>query len=135
MKRDNHYVFPAVFDYSEDGAITITFPDLPGCISEAESDFDAPRMAQDALGSRLYADEEDGTPIPEPTRLIDIALEPSQRAVLIDVDMADIRRRIRPVYVKKTLTIPESLNKPATDMGINFSQVLQEALKDRLGAA
>ena len=135
MKRDNRYVFPAGFDYSEDGAITITFPDLPGCIAEAEADFDAPRMAQDALGSRLYADQEDGTPMPEPTRLIDVALEENQRAVLIEVDMAEIRRRIRPVYVKKTLTIPESLNERATEMGINFSQVLQEALKERLGAA
>ena len=134
MKQDRRYVFPAVFDYADEG-ITITFPDLPGCISEADSDFDAPRMAQDALGSRIYADEQDGTPIPTPTRLIDVTLEPSQRAVLIDVDMEQIRKRIKPIYVKKTLTIPESLNTRATEMGINFSQVLQEALRDKLGAA
>jgi hypothetical protein len=30
--------------------------------------------------------------------------------------------------VKKTLTIPEWLNKEALELGVNFSQVLQEAL-------
>ncbi|MEN6356031.1 MAG: type II toxin-antitoxin system HicB family antitoxin [Armatimonadota bacterium] len=132
MKRNDHYVYPAVFDYSDDG-ITITFPDLPGCISEADTDFDAMRMARDALGSRLYADLQDGTPIPEPTKLMDVELGSDQRAVLIDVDMELIRRRIKPVYVKKTLTIPEWLNKKASEKGINFSQLLQEALREKLG--
>ena len=35
--------------------------------------------------------------------------------------------------LKHTLSIPEWLNEKATAAGINFSQVLQEALKDRLG--
>ncbi len=133
MKKD-HYVFPAVFFYAPEG-ITITFPDLPGCISEADTDEQALRNAHDALGSRLYADEEDDTPIPEPSRLIDVVLQPNERAVLVEVDMAVVRQRVKPVYVKKTLTIPESLNKRATEAGVNFSQVLAEALKQKLGAA
>ena len=35
--------------------------------------------------------------------------------------------------VKKTLTIPEWLNEEATALGINFSQVLQEALIQKIG--
>jgi predicted RNase H-like HicB family nuclease len=133
MSRDR-YVFPALFFYAQEG-ITITFPDLPGCISEAGTDEEALRNAHDALGSRLYADEEDNTPIPEPSRLIDVATQPSERAVLVEVDMLSVRQEIKPIYVKKTLTIPESLNRRATRRGINFSQVLQEALRDKLGAA
>ena len=34
--------------------------------------------------------------------------------------------------IKKTLTIPQWLNTKAEKQGVNFSQVLQEALKDRL---
>lgn len=34
--------------------------------------------------------------------------------------------------VKKTLTIPEWLNEAATRAGINYSQVLQEALMRKL---
>ena len=35
--------------------------------------------------------------------------------------------------VKKTLSIPEWLNEKAVEANINFSQVLQEALKEKLG--
>jgi antitoxin HicB len=34
--------------------------------------------------------------------------------------------------VKKTLTIPEWLNEAATRAGVNYSQVLQEALMRKL---
>ena len=35
--------------------------------------------------------------------------------------------------VKKTLSIPSWLNTMAEEAGVNFSQILQEALKARLG--
>lgn len=37
--------------------------------------------------------------------------------------------------VKKTLTIPSWLNSAALEQGINFSQVLQDALKAQLHLA
>ena len=46
----NTYVYPAVFHPNEyDGSYTITYPDLPGCISEGKSLENALYMAQDAL--------------------------------------------------------------------------------------
>ena len=42
--------------------------------------------------------------------------------------MLAYKKRFNSRAVKKTLTIPEWLNEAAIDMGINFSQVLQEAL-------
>ena len=36
--------------------------------------------------------------------------------------------------VKKTLTIPEWLNEAASSMGLNFSQILQEALLQKIQA-
>lgn len=130
----DRYVFPAVFFYAPEG-ITITFPDLPGCISEARTDAEALQNAHDALASRLYADESDNTPIPEPSHLISVVVGSDERAVLVDVDMAAVRQEIKPVYVKKTLTIPERLNRQAMKRGINFSQTLQEALKQKLDGA
>ena len=41
---------------------------------------------------------------------------------------------IRNRSVKKTLTIPYWLNEAAERNHVNFSQVLQEALKERVGA-
>ena len=45
----------------------------------------------------------------------------------------DYRRFYLNKAVKKTLSIPEWLNIEATAKGYNFSSVLQEALKERLG--
>ena len=134
MAKD-HYVYPAIFEYEDDGRMSISFPDLPGCFSCAESDEEALRMASDALGLHLFAMEEDGDPIPEPAALKDIPCAGNQRSALVEVYMPIVRQSIKSVFIKKTLTIPQWLNSLAERNNINFSQVLQEALKERLGKA
>lgn len=47
-------------------------------------------------------------------------------------DMQEYLRKHNSKAVKKTLSIPEWLNEEATAMGVNFSQVLQEALMSKL---
>lgn len=131
MKKD-HYIYPAIFEYDEDG-ISISFPDLPGCYSCAESDEEAIFMVKEALGLHLYSMEEDNDEIPEPTPINKIKLEPNQVAVLADVIMPTMRQAIENYSVKKTLSIPQWLNKLAIENNINFSQVLQSALKETLG--
>ena len=44
----------------------------------------------------------------------------------------EYRKRFNSKAIKKTLTIPEWLNEAATSMGVNFSQVLQEALMQKV---
>ena len=51
---------------------------------------------------------------------------------LIEFDIDAYRRKHNSRAVKKTLTIPEWLNEEAMALGINFSQVLQEALLQKL---
>lgn len=131
MARDR-YTYPAVFEYADDG-ISISFPDIPGCFSCASSDEEALQMAEEALGLHLASMEQDGDSIPEPTPLREVRLEPDQRAVLVQVYMPAVRSAISRASVKKTLTIPAWLNAAAEQHKVNFSQTLQEALKDRLG--
>ena len=133
MKKDT-YLFPAIFDYADDG-ISIEFPDLPGCLSCADTDEEALYMAKDAMRGYLLVSEEDGDAIPEPTPLKDVVLESNQRAVLIEVCMALHREAIRNRAVKKTLTIPAWLNELAEKENVNFSFVLQNALKQQLHVA
>ena len=82
MKKDN-YFFPAIFDYAEDG-ISISFPDLPGCLSCADTDEEALYMAKDALRGWLLVSEDFGDEIPEPTALKDVEIEHIFRNGLID---------------------------------------------------
>ena len=129
--KPDYYKFIAVFNYYEDG-ISITFPDLDGCVSHADNDDEALAMAKEVLTLHLYGMEEDNLDIPAPSPLSKINAEENELAVLIDVFMPPFREKQRTKFVKKTLSIPSWLNAEAEHCGINFSAVLQEALKDRL---
>lgn len=134
MEKQDKYVYPAVFDYAEDG-ISISFPDLPGCFSCADNDAEALRMAKDALSGYMWTLEDFDDPIPNPTPFIEIQTEPNQRVQLIEVYMPLVRDAISAQSVKKTLTIPAWMNEAAEKEGINFSQLLQASIKRVLKAA
>jgi len=126
------YIFPAIFHYAEDG-ISVSFPDLPGCLTCAHDTDTAMSRAKEALGLYLFDSEECGDRIPEPSDFKTWALEKGDIPVIVDVFMPAVRERVKKRTVKKTLTIPSWLNIQAEQAGINFSQVLQEGLKQRLG--
>ena len=129
------YVFPAVFDYSETPGISISFPDFPGCLSEADDNEQAISMARDALGGRLYTLDRDGENIPEPSDPVKLiaTLEPMQTVTLIDVNMQVFCEMVKSRSVNKMCTIPEWLLDEGKEASINFSQTLQDALMEKLG--
>ncbi len=127
------YIFPAVFEPSEAGGYCITFPDLPGCITEGDTLNEAMYMAKDALELFLFNLEDEGEIIPEPSLPESIETQKHTFVVPVKAHMPLIREEMANKSVKKTLTIPYWLNKAAESSHINFSQVLQFALKERLG--
>ena len=84
------------------------------------------------LGCVLFGLEEDGEEIPTPTPLSDIKLKENERVVLVDVYMPSIRMAQINRSVNRTVTLPAWLNAAALEHNINFSQVLQDALKSQL---
>lgn len=129
----DRYVYPAVFEPGEKKGYCVTFPDLPGCVTEGESLAEALAMAKEALELHLYGLEEDGDKIPEPSRPEEIKVPKGAFVTLIEAWMPLIRDRMANRAVKKTLTIPKWLNDLAEERGLNFSHILQAALKDYLG--
>lgn len=122
-------VFPAIFTF--DGKYyNVDFIDLKGCSTFGDSIQNAYLMAQDAMG--LYLDNL--TNFPNPTLDISkIVLQENQFVSFISINMDEYRKKFNNKSIKKTLTIPEWLNYLSEKNNINFSQVLQEALKERLG--
>ena len=133
MKKQDKYVYPAVFAYEDGYEIAVTFPDLPGCATSGADDADALEMAKDALGGHLWCLEKDGDEIPAPTRLCDVKLERGERAALIDVYMPTVRLSQETRAVNRTVTLPAWMNAAALEKGVNFSQALQSALMKELG--
>lgn len=133
MKNEGRYLYPAVFTYENEGDISITFPDFPGCVSIADDEVKALAAAREALGGHIWCMEQDGDPIPAPTPLLAVALDANERAVPVDVYMPSIRMAKETRSVTRTITLPAWLNAAAQERGENFSQVLQEALMERMG--
>ncbi len=131
MKKKESYEFVAIFDYQEDG-INIKFPDLEEAISCASTTKEAIKNAKEVLELVLYHREEENIEIPESTPLENIKCLENEKTVSVSVWMPLVRNEMEEQAVKKTLTIPQWLNQLAEAQNVNFSKVLQAALKEYL---
>ena len=126
------YIYPAVFTKDGDFYI-VKFPDIEGCYTQGETLSEAVEMAEDALCLMLYDYEEEGKKIPEPSDIKKIKVSSNEDFVsLVSCDTLEYRKFYDNKAVKKTLTIPSWLNTMSEKEGINFSSVLQNALKKEL---
>lgn len=120
------YVYPAIFHRNEDDSFTITYPDLPGCISEGKSLGNAMYMAQSALTQWIEYLTDKKQSIPLATDLHNIETTDEEFVSLIRADIKDNRA------VKRTVSIPKWMDDKVIESGLSLSRVLQDALKERL---
>ena len=125
------YIYPAIF--SKEGAFfTVRFPDLESCYTQGDSLQEAYEMASDILCLTLYNLEEDKGNIPNASEMSDVKAGVGEFVSLVACDTLEYRQYYDKRAVKKTLTIPAWLNTMSEREGINFSAVLQAALKREL---
>lgn len=137
--------YPACFIKEENG-YSVLFPDLDKATCGENLD-EATRMAVDCLAGVLYLMKKEGETPPPPSPPGTTDLEKVLAAAygegetppvsdafvsMITVDVEEYAKRHFEKSVKKTLSIPAWLNEAALKANLNFSQVLQEALKERL---
>jgi len=79
--------------------------------------------------------EEDGEPITATSAISSISPKENERVVLVDAYMPSIRLASVNKSVSRTVTLPAWLNAAALERNVNFSQVLQDALKNQLHLA
>lgn len=127
----NRLFYPAVFHTAEEGGFWVSFPDIPECLTQGDDMQQAYEMSVEALGLSITTMEETGEKIPEPSTPETISTEDGF-LVVVEFDIAEYRRKHCSRAVKKTLSIPEWLNEAAMRKNINFSQVLQEALMQKV---
>lgn len=126
----NIYFYPAVFTYDEnDKCYMVDFIDLKGCSTYGKTINEAYLMAQDAMG--LYLSDLETFPTPT-IPYNNIKLNENQFISIVEIDLLEYRKKYSTLAVKKTLTIPVWLNTLAEKNDINFSQLLQKALKKEL---
>lgn len=126
--------YPIILEPAEEGGYIVTIPDFD--VSTQGDDYaEALFMARDAIGLCGIDLMDDKKPIPAASDFDSISIDPDlhQVKLLVDVDFAKYRRENDTRAVRKNCTIPAWLNEEAAEQGINFSQVLQDGLKARLG--
>ena len=119
------YAYPAIFHKNEDTTYTITFPDLPGCISEGKSIANAIFMSQAALTQWIEYLNDKKIQLPAPSPLASIHLEAEEFINFICIDYKENRA------VKRTVSIPKWMDDLVIESGLSLSRVLQDALKQR----
>ena len=134
--------YPACF-IKEDTGYSVIFPDLD--IATCGDNLDeALTMAIDCLAGYLYSSDLENESVPPASNLKDIDpqkimedLEVTSDEFFVNfvtVDVAEYAKSHFTTSVRKNLTIPSWLNDAAMKQNINFSQVLQEALLQKVQA-
>ena len=127
------YVYPAVFHPESDGGYSVYFPDIRRGATQGDTIAECIEMAEDFLCLALYRMEEENIQIPEAKGIKEVETESDEDIItLISVETDFYRRYYENKLVKKTLNIQSWLNERAIAANINFSQVLQKALKEEL---
>jgi predicted RNase H-like HicB family nuclease len=124
----------AVFETDENPGISVYFPDVPGCVSCGDTFDHALHMAKEALSLHIYGMEKDGEPLPErtdhipETKIGDMVVPVSIYPDIVKDEMNNRRE-------KTTVTIPRWLKEAAETEGLNYSRLLETAIKETLGIA
>ena len=127
-------VYPIIIYPKSSGEAThyVEIPDIDRG-TQGENLAECMDMARDALSLWAITEADAGRTVPEPSELSSLDVPAGAVATLIDVDFEEYRRSISNRAIRKNCTIPSWLNEAAEKQGINFSLVLQNALKQQLG--
>lgn len=128
------YVYPAVlgFDGDNTGRYYVLWPDLPGCTTTGDTQEKAMANAVEAMSLHLYSMEEDCDEIPAPSSIVGIRHDANEAVVLVEAWMPSFREKMETKAVNRTVTLPGWLDIAAKDASLNYSQILQDGIMQRL---
>lgn len=128
----NHYLYPCVFEQAKNN-VGFYFPDFPGFVGTHETVEKGVPVARDLLAEAILQHKDEKKPLPHPSDSKDIELyDPSDRIVFIDVWLTPYEDKAANKVVNKNCTLPKWLRDAGEAAGLNFSQLLQSAIKEAL---
>lgn len=125
-------IYPVIITQTDKDSFFVQIPDMD-IATQGTSLENAIDMARDAICLMAVDMEDDGRKFPAPSEMSSLIADyPNGTVTLVDADIDAYRRMLDNRAVRKNCTIPSWLNEKAEAANINFSAVLQEALKQRL---
>lgn len=122
--------YPVIMTPADNGFV-VYVPDLD-INTEGGSITEAIEMAADAIGLWGITAQDLGKTIPSASSTLP-QCDNGEFASFVLVDFDAYRKAHDMRTVRKNVTLPSYLNDMAEKAGVNFSQVLQDGLKQRLG--
>jgi len=124
MKKN--YIYPATYEHEDNGTISVYFPDIDNCFTFGETVEECLKNAKECLELFVETELELGNELPKPTDYNKI----SKDKFLVIADVEKMKKQNK--SVNRTVTLPHWLNVAAEKEKVNFSRILQEALKERI---
>ena len=125
------YVYPIILTPEKKGGFSVLVPDLE-IGTQGATIAECIDMARDAIGLWGITEQDVGRSIPAPSSLTP-SHAPNEIVTLVDINFSAYRRANDMRTVRKNVTVQSWLNDLAEKEGLNFSQVLSDGLKQRLG--
>ena len=126
------YIYPAIFTEEKDGVL-VDFPDLPNCYTDGANLEEAFENAEDALALALWHLEEERADIPVPSAPAALTVPKSASVALVRADTLPVRQMNDMRTVRKNVTLPSWMDTLARERNINFSKLLQNAIRKECG--
>ena len=126
------YVSPALFA-KEDESIIVTFPDLEDTFTDGTTMQEAFENAEDVLNLMLWNREEEKDDIPMPSSPEQITVPQGATLAMIKADTLAYRKLHDTKTIRRSITIPSWLDTLARERNINFSQLMQNAIRRECG--
>ncbi len=123
-------VFPVIFTKLEDGYMAYV-PDMD-INTQGDDLAEAIEMARDAIGIMGIDMEDEGKPVPAPSKPDQIVCGVGEIVSMVDIDFMAYRRANERRTVRRNVSLPSWLNVESEKAGLNVSAVLQSALKREL---
>ena len=123
----------AVLEPTGEKTYSVFFPDVPGCISTGKDLEDAVKNAKEALELHYYGLFKDEDEIPAPSDTV--SKEDADGCIVSPITIYPdiVVERFNNKKVKTNCTLPAWLKEIAENNHINYSQVLESAIKQKLG--
>ena len=122
------YVYPALFA-KEDESIIVTFPDLEDTFTDGTTMEEAFENAEDVLNLMLWNREEEKDDIPMPSSPEQITVPQEATLAMIKADTLAYRKLHDQKTIRCSITLPSRLDTIAREHNINFSQLMQNAIR------
>ncbi|QLA18787.1 type II toxin-antitoxin system HicB family antitoxin [Desulfolutivibrio sulfoxidireducens] len=124
--------YHAIFEPDASGGFTVTFPDLPGCITEGDDEQQALAMAADALDGHVQTLKDLGMPVPPPSPHAAVRDAAPAGTLVFPVPLAALESRQKRVNITMGERLLSHVDRAAKTEGMTRSGFLAAAARDYL---